>query len=76
MNEILISFEKATGLGPTFAAKLIGIAYVTYAQYRNGSRPLQKYHAQHIEAILLLPERALRQLIDKHCYGKANTQRR
>ncbi len=71
MNEVLVNFERATGLGPTYAARLIGVAYVTYAQYRNGSRPLQKYHARHIEALLLLPHRDLMKLIERYAHGKS-----
>lgn len=71
MNEVLVNFERVTGLGPTYAARLIGIAYVTYAQYRNGSRPLQLYHARHIEALLLLPHRDLSKLIERHAHAKS-----
>jgi hypothetical protein len=69
MNEILIRFEKVTGLGPTYAARLLGVAYVTYAQYRNLSRPLQLYHARHVEALLSLPKPQLTKLIERHAHG-------
>lgn len=69
MNKALLHFEQATGLGPTKAALLLGIAYVTYAQVRSGSRPLQKYHARHMEALLLLPPSTLRRLIKEHVHG-------
>lgn len=64
MNKILIKFEKATGLGSTGAARLLGVAYVTYAQIRAGDRPLKLYHQRHIEALLLLPRATLEKLID------------
>lgn len=66
INRTLLHFEKATGLGPTFAARLLGVAYPTYAQYRSGRRTLQHYHARHIEALLLLQEKPLRELIERH----------
>lgn len=69
MNPTLLRLEKAIGLGPTFAARLLGVAYVTYAQYRNGSRPLMLYHERHIEALLLLTPRALQQLIEDRAYA-------
>jgi hypothetical protein len=69
MNKALLHFEQATGLGPTKAARLLGVAYVTYAQVRSGARPLQKYHARHMEVILLLPPAALRKLIQEHVHG-------
>lgn len=69
MNEILLHFEKATGLGPTFAARLLGVAYPTYAQYRSERRELPKYHHHHIEALLLLPHTSLAKLIKEHASG-------
>ncbi len=69
MNEILLHFEKAIGLGPTFAARLLGVAYPTYAQYRSERRELPKYHQHHIEALLLLPHTSLVKLIKEHARG-------
>jgi hypothetical protein len=69
MNETLLLLERTTGLGPTKAARLLGVAYVTYAQYRSGYRPLQTYHARHIEVILLLSRRELERLIERHING-------
>jgi hypothetical protein len=66
MNKILLHFEKATGLGPVNSARLLGIAYATYAQYRSELRPLQTYHARHIEALLLLSRSSLDRLIKEH----------
>lgn len=76
MNKVLLHFEKATGLGPTFAARLLGVAYVTYAQYRSGRRELQKYHARHIEALLLLEQPALSKLIEDHAYDGTKARQR
>lgn len=69
MNKVLVNFEKAIGLGPTKAARLLGVAYVTYAQVRSGARPLQKYHARHIECLLVMPRVTLAKLIEEHVNG-------
>lgn len=66
MNETLLRLEKATALGPTHAARLLGVAYPTYAQYRSGRRSLPKYHVRHIEVIMLLSDKNLHQLIAHH----------
>lgn len=68
-NETLVRFERKTKLGPTYAARLLGLAYVTYAQCKSGSRPLQTYHERHIEALLLLPHASLQKLIERHANG-------
>ena len=68
MNAILLRFEKSIGLGATYAARLLGVAYPTYAQYRSGRRELPLYHQRHIDALLRLPESELTGLIEKHGY--------
>lgn len=68
-NQVLIGFETHADLGPTFAAKLIGVAYPTYAAYRSGSRDLPDYHRNHVQALLLLPPKALDDLIEEHVHG-------
>lgn len=68
MNETLLRLEKATALGPTYAARLLGVAYPTYAQYRSGRRSLPKYHVRHIEVIMLLSDKNLNLLIERHGY--------
>ena len=55
MNKTLIDFERRIGLGSTYAARVLGVAYPTYANYRNESRPLPRYHARHIRHFLMLP---------------------
>lgn len=74
MNELkaLLDFEALVGLDPPQACRVIGIAYSTYAAYRNCSRPLQQYHANHIEDIGRLSRRALAQLIQERINGKTN----
>lgn len=51
---MLTYFEEQTGLGPTLAAKLLGLPYITYAQYRSYRRPWKVCHERHIEVILML----------------------
>lgn len=69
MNAHLKRLEHHTGLGPTKAARLMGLAYVTYAQCRCGSRPLKQYHERHVEALLLLSRQHLKNLIAEHTHG-------
>lgn len=69
MNETLLQFESETGLGPTYAARLLGVAYPTYAQYRSERRELPVYHQHHIEALLMLPQTSLGKLIKEHANG-------
>lgn len=64
-----IDFERKTELGPTHAAKLLGLPYVSYAQVRAGMRPLKRCHVLHIEVILLLPPERLEQLIEREIHG-------
>lgn len=66
INQTLLRFEQRTKLGPTYAARLLGLAYVTYAQCKSGARPLQTYHERHVEALLLLPAATLNKLIERH----------
>lgn len=66
---LLVEFEAMTGLGSTKACQLLGIAYPTYAAYRNCTRTLQPYHANHIEVIGRLSGRALAQLINERING-------
>lgn len=68
MNKRLLQLETAIGLGPTYAARMLGIAYPTYAQYRSGRRPLQLYHDLHIEALLELPHSKLSRLIEARAW--------
>jgi len=74
MNELttLVDFEAMIGLDPPLACRVLGIAYSTYAAYRNCSRPLQPYHQNHIEVIGMLSGRALTRLIDERINGKTN----
>lgn len=68
-HPILTNFERHIGLGPTFAARVLGLPYITYAQYRSGTRPLKLSHERHIEVILLLTVPAREQYIRKVLHG-------
>lgn len=69
-NPILVDFERRTRLGPTFAARLLGLPYVTYAQYRSRTRELKLCHVRHIEVILLLAPEVLKRLIEKDAHER------
>lgn len=69
INRTLYEFEAALGLGPTYAARLIGVAYPTYAQYRSLRRELPLYHSRHIEVLQALPHAVLEQFIKEHAHG-------
>lgn len=68
-HPLLLTLERRIALGPTYAARLMGLAYVTYAQYRSGRRDLQLYHQRHIEALLALSEVGLAELVKEHIHG-------
>lgn len=59
MNQFMIDFEAHVGLGPTRVAKILGIAYITYAQYKSSRRELPEYHQCHLLALWLLFDRGL-----------------
>ena len=59
MNQFMIDFEGRVGLGPTRVAALLGIAYITYAQYKSTRRELPEYHQRHLLALTLLHDRGL-----------------
>lgn len=71
MNRILLDFEKRVELGPTFAARLLGVSYSIYAQYRSDRRTLPRYHRNHLRALLLLSKTALAREIDEHVHGQS-----
>lgn len=63
LNETLLKFERYSQLGPTYVARLLGVAYPTYAQYRSGRRELPLYHQNHIEVLYLLSKESLNHVI-------------
>jgi hypothetical protein len=68
-NPLFLQFEAHTGLGPTKAARLLGLQYVTYAQRRSGMRPVKQEHIFHMEALMLLSKKALEQRIKEVVHG-------
>lgn len=72
INTILLDFERKIGLGPTYAAELLGMAYSSYAQVRSGARPLKAYTQRHIEAITMLPAAKLQILKRRHIRREHN----
>lgn len=68
-NEFMTKFEAHTGLGPTFAARVLGLPYISYAQYRNRSRKLKACHRYHMEVLMLLDEATLKARIEDVLYG-------
>ena len=70
MNTTLVEFEATVALGPTYAARLLGVSYSIYAQYRSEHRALPRYHRNHIQALLRVPRRELTKLIKEHAHGQ------
>lgn len=69
LNMVLVNFETEVGLGATYVARMLGIAYPTYAAYRSGSRALPAYHQNQINLIKLLSELARQKYIKENAYG-------
>ena len=61
----MTDFEAHTRLGPTFAARLLGLPYISYAQYRSGARKLKTCHRYHMEALMLLDRDTLKARISE-----------
>jgi hypothetical protein len=64
-NAILVKFEQHIALGPTLAAKLLGLPYVSYAQYRSGTRTLKTSHIHHVQVLMLLDRATLETRINE-----------
>lgn len=69
---MLNSLECHAALGPTYAARLLGVAYPTYAQYRSGRRALPLYHHRHIETLIALDHEMLLEFIKEYANGNRN----
>lgn len=65
-HKLLAHFEEHAGLGPTYAAQLLGVPYSTYAQFRNGTRPLKTHTERHIQALEIMSLDTLQLLIKEH----------
>lgn len=68
-NRTLLALELHTGLGPTFAARLLGLPYISYAQYRSGHRELKRTHLYHVEVLMKLEPKALKKRIEEVVYA-------
>lgn len=66
----LVQFEADIGFGATVACRILGIAYPTYAAYRNGSREFQPYHQKHLEVIYRLSRAEFDKLVKEHINGR------
>lgn len=51
MNKTLLDFEEKLGVCPTQAARLLGVAWSTYSQYKNLRRELPRYIVYHIDTL-------------------------
>lgn len=69
VNDALISFEEFIGLPAKQACLVLGVAYVTYAHYRSGSRGLPGYHERHIANLRKMNARQLQEIIKEVCHG-------
>jgi protein tyrosine phosphatase (PTP) superfamily phosphohydrolase (DUF442 family) len=72
VNTLLLELEKNYAIGPTFAARLLGVAYPTYAAYRSGSRALQLYHERHVQSLMMHSDAQRQQLIQEHLNASRN----
>lgn len=68
LNPDLIRLEARTGLGPTKAAKLLGVHYTAYAGYRSGRRPWPIYHQYHVKDLINLDDVRLRKTIQERVW--------
>lgn len=57
---VLHAFEKDTGCTTGEAAKLLGIAYPRYMEYRRLDRALKPYHYASIKAHMMLSKKNLK----------------
>ena len=69
VNELIIAFEEHVGLATPGAARLLGIGRSTYTHYRSGERDLPEYHRKHIDVLMRVSERLLRELIKESIDG-------
>lgn len=68
MNDTLLAFEQHYELGPVAASRVLGVAYVTYAQIRCGDRPMKLYHQRHVQALMLLSQRDRERLVKDYAH--------
>lgn len=63
-EEPLPYLEYYLELGATYVAKILGVAYPTYAAYRSGSRELPQYHLNQVILLLMLEEKPLAEYVE------------
>ena len=63
-SKFLLDIENYLGLGPTKTARVLGIAYPTYAAYRSMSRELPEYHANQVHMLKMLDGRSLKSYLE------------
>ena len=69
MNKCIIEFEESVGLDTPGAARLLGIGRSTYTHYRSAMRPLPDYHRKHMEVLMRVSQKLLRELIEESIDG-------
>lgn len=66
----IAEFEAKVDLPANQVHKLLGVAYVTYAQYRIAKRPLPTYIRRMMQTLCLLNKAQLNALIREHVYAQ------
>lgn len=74
--KLLSDLELKTKLNQTQCAKLLGIVYVTYSQYKSGYREMQNYLRYSVENLLELPQANLEMLIRRRVFKEFVSGRR
>lgn len=72
VNETLLKLERRCNLGPTYVARMLGVAYTTYAAYRSGARELPLYIERSAKAHIGMSEEFRQALIKEHAYATRN----
>lgn len=63
-SQFLMDFENQFGLNSAKAAVVLGIAYATYAGYRNQTRELPVYHVDKVILLCNCDGRCQKQFLD------------
>lgn len=62
-NQDILTFERYSNLGPSCAAKFLGVSYSNYATWKSGNRALPRYIERHIETLYSMSEEQFRREI-------------
>lgn len=65
MEARLTDLEKRHNLTTKQAARLLGVAYPRYMEFRRGARNLKEYHLASVRAHMLLPRAKVKQIGDE-----------